>query len=232
MAAVASSPAQARRPPRSSSAPIPAADERDAETAPAAGTAGAKSSLAEPPKKMKKKDEKEKKTATASPASATRPSGESPPLARPQTRKLRVVRNNSREWALETTTCLSLGLDPRDPDHQPVICNNCVLFWQKKLKSQIKNYNTEQRSRRMRCEQPFACDNNATQPKRHARDRLKKLFSVGEEPSGPHVSVVSERCNTPSGPRPSVLSGSSSTKKHAGGRPRLSDDSGSLTVKD
>ena len=90
--------------------------------------------------------------------------------ARRQSGQLRELPTDSPVWALKTTTCLSLGLNPIDPNHQPVICNNCVLFWQKKLKFDLSKYSEAPRSRRTICDRPFDCSENAEEGKRHARD--------------------------------------------------------------
>ena len=73
-------------------------------------------------------------------------------------------------WALKTTTCLSLRLNPIDLNHQPIMCISCVLFWQKKPKFNLNKHSKAQRSQRMLCNQPIACGKNAKEGNLHARD--------------------------------------------------------------
>ena len=87
-----------------------------------------------------------------------------------QSGQLRELPTYSPVWALKTTSCLSLGLNPIEPNHYSVICNNCVLFWQKKLKFDLSKHSKAQRSRRAICDRPFDCNKNAKEGKRHARD--------------------------------------------------------------
>ena len=67
-------------------------------------------------------------------------------------------RPNSRVWQREDTTCLSLGLDPKLPAHQPVICNKCTRFWETNLKYGANKYTERSTSQRYLCERPFAYD--------------------------------------------------------------------------
>ena len=49
-------------------------------------------------------------------------------VAWPPNQKLRHIPHNSPEWTAETTTCLSLGLDPSDPDVGSYACGGCKEY--------------------------------------------------------------------------------------------------------
>jgi hypothetical protein len=91
--------------------------------------------------------------------------------------ELRKIPSDSRVWGMKATTCLSLGLDPSDINHKPVVCNNCTSFWETKLKYDISKYSKKPVSRRYLCERPFDCSDRVEKGKVHARDRMKRLFS-------------------------------------------------------
>ena len=110
---------------------------------------------------------------------------------------LREIPANSPEWTAETTTCLSLGLDPANPDHRAVTCDGCAEYWQKKLKFNIQKSSVEPRSRRMSCERTFSCDNNAKAYRRRMRDRIKGMFAVQEASCESHKPVNAEHTVTP-----------------------------------
>ena len=86
----------------------------------------------------------------------------------------------------------------------------------------------------MSCDWLFACDKNAEEGKRHARDQLKKVFAVQERVSAPYVYIEAGHCVTPvgsrSGPRPSLSSGSFDNMKQAGSRLQLFHDNGHLSI--
>ena len=84
--------------------------------------------------------------------------------------ELRKIPSDSRVWGMKATTCLSIGLDPSDINHKPVVCNNCTSFWEIKLKYDISKYSKKPVSRRYLCERPFDCSDRAEKGKVHARD--------------------------------------------------------------
>ena len=110
------------------------------------------------------------------------------PQRQPPTPTLREIQANSPEWTAETTTCLSLGLDPANSDHRAVTCDGCAEYWQKKLKFNIQNSSVEPRSRRTSCERTFSCDNNAKPYRCRMRDRIKGMFVVQEASCESHKS--------------------------------------------
>ena len=83
---------------------------------------------------------------------------------------------NSPVWQREDTTCLSLGLDPKLPAHQTVICNKCTRFWETKLKYGAKKYTERSTSQRLACERHFAYEGGYAD-KIRTRDRIRQLFS-------------------------------------------------------
>ena len=110
---------------------------------------------------------------------------------------LRRIPPESAVWAMKSTTCLSLGLDPANMNHKPAVCNNCSNFWETKLQYDLTKYVKQKRSRRYTCERPFDCSDNAEKGKLHARDRMKRLFSDDHDAS--EVQVIRRRrlCVTP-----------------------------------
>ena len=94
--------------------------------------------------------------------------------------KLRKYRGESRIWAKETTTCLSLGLSPNHPDHKPVVCPKCIWFWEKNLKFGKLKHDSKKRTQRTTCERPFDCREAAAEGKLNARDLIKEL--LGSDP--------------------------------------------------
>ena len=99
-------------------------------------------------------------------------------VARPPNQKLRHIPNNSPEWTAETTTCLSLGLDPSDPDVGSYACRGCKEYWEKELRSDINNSSEKSRSCRTSCDRVFACDNSARPSRIRLREELKELFAI------------------------------------------------------
>ena len=95
-----------------------------------------------------------------------------------QGRGLRHIPPEAIVWGMKSTTCLSLGLDPVNADHKPVVCNNCTAYWQIKLNYDITKNGNEKRVRRFVCERPFDYRDSAEKGKKHARERMKALFSV------------------------------------------------------
>ena len=79
-------------------------------------------------------------------------------------------------WALIRTTCLSLGLNPNEPSHAAVICNNCNHYWDTKLKRNVGLHPQPPRSRRTTCERPFDCGDKAQDYKVCLKNQLKQLF--------------------------------------------------------
>ena len=128
--------------------------------------------------------------------------------------ELRKIPSDSRVWGMKATTCLSIGLDPSDINHKPVVCNNCTSFWEIKLKYDISKYSKKPVSRRYLCERPFDCSDRAEKGKVHARDRMRRLFSGDGDLSAPSSGQASTCCVTPTGPQPRMQkSASSSTLK-------------------
>ena len=119
------------------------------------------------------------------------------PTQRPLTPKLREKlqtgeeKSSSRKllclvWSDSSTTCLSVRLDPNEATHRAVTCKGCIVFFEKKLKSNINNYNPNlTRSRCHLCERPFHCRDGAMPYKLHTQERLKQLFAASGTVSVP-----------------------------------------------
>ena len=41
---------------------------------------------------------------------------------------------------MKSTTCLGLGFDPTNANYKPLVCNNCTVFWETKLKYDLTTY--------------------------------------------------------------------------------------------
>ena len=54
-----------------------------------------------------------------------------------QGRGLRHIPPEAIVWGMKSTTCLSLGLDPVNADHKPVVCDNCTAYWQMTLQKTV-----------------------------------------------------------------------------------------------
>ena len=138
-------------------------------------------------------------------------------------------------WAMKMTTCLSLGLNPSDAAHMPVICNNCTLFWEKRLLYDISKYDKQKRSVRMTCERPFDCRDDAVEAKVEGRERLKSLFAAPgtvSAPSGGHwVMPVNGRIRgaETAGALPSSARSVNEVRKKRG-PPKLFNANGVLSV--
>ena len=140
-------------------------------------------------------------------------------VAQPPNHNLRHIPHNSPEWTAETTTCLSLGLDPRDPDVGSYACRGCKEYWEKELRSDINNSSEKARSRRTSCDRVFACDDSAKPYRVRVRDELKEMFAKQEGSSEPPDSMEAAHVVTPlvhrSGGRPPMTSSSASKTKNA-----------------
>ena len=138
-------------------------------------------------------------------------------VARPPNQKLRHIPNNSPEWTAETTTCLSLGLDPSDPDVGSYACGGCKEYWEKELYSDINNSSEKARSCRTSCDRVFACGNSAQPYRIRVREELKGLFAEQEGSSEPPDSMEVDHVVTPlvrrSGARPPMTSSSDRKRK-------------------
>ena len=112
--------------------------------------------------------------------------------------KLKLILVDSPVWAVKRNTCLLLGLDLRNTKQLPRICNNCICYWENKLKRNVNMKPQPLWSGRMSCDCPFDPDNNAEPAyKRLACEQFKALLS------GTCVTMVSQgHCATPSsGPK-------------------------------
>ena len=154
-------------------------------------------------------------------------------VARPPNHNLRHIPHNSPEWTADSTTCLSLGLDPRDPDVGSYACGGCKEYWEKELRSDINNSSEKARSCRTSCDRVFACDDSAKPYRVRVRDELKEMFAKQEGSSEPPDSMEADHVVTPlvprSGARPPMTSSSASKMKDNRGMPRLFDERGGLT---
>ena len=97
---------------------------------------------------------------------------------------------------MKSTTCLSLGFDPANPDHKSVVCDKCTHFFEFKLNYNHAKHSKTKRSTRLACERPFDFHDSAYPGKVHARERMKS-FLAGDA----GVVVSSVGCVTPTGPR-------------------------------
>ena len=142
---------------------------------------------------------------------------------------------DSPVWTDEATTCLSLGLCPIHPDHQPVVCKNCIWFWEKKLKHGKLNHNSAKRSRRSTCDRPFEFSDDAEEGKQHARERIRELLTTSDPSDGLSVEIVDVTCPTPEPKRtksslPAAVSVTRSDReKPRRGSPRMCNEMGRLS---
>ena len=97
---------------------------------------------------------------------------------------LRHIAKTSDIWTAATTTCFSLGLHPNDAEHKPVICDGCKEFYQGKLKYNIENHMITVRGRRLACQRPWGCPNNAMAGKIDARNKIFSLFAPADISQG------------------------------------------------
>ena len=99
------------------------------------------------------------------------------------------IAEDSLVWSDPSTSCLSVGLHPNEATHRAVTCKGCINFFEKKLKSNINNYNPNlTRSRRHLCERPFHCRDGAMPYKLHTQERFKQLFAVSGTTSVPRTT--------------------------------------------
>ena len=111
--------------------------------------------------------------------------------------ELRKCDIDSPIWTDETTTCLSLGLCPIHPDHQPLVCKNCIYFWEKKLKFGKLKHDSAKRSRRSTCDRPFAFRGRAEVGKQHAHERIRELLSASDPSDDQSAEIVEVHCPSP-----------------------------------
>ena len=142
------------------------------------------------------------------------------------TPSLRHIPLDSPEWVDPGTTCLSLGLNLSGETHAGVICNNCLFFWEKKLRHDVANLANEERSVRMMCERPFDCSdsekNSKYKYKFQHRDKLKSLFTLPGLVSSPAEHIM---------PSSRGRSGPSLDKNTTNRGPlKLFESNGSMTV--
>jgi hypothetical protein len=81
-------------------------------------------------------------------------------------------------WRLSKTICLSVGLDPRNRDHNSAIWIGCQGFYFDKLRMYITKYKKTNQARRYLCEQPWDCTDTIKECKVHARDWFLSLFTA------------------------------------------------------
>ena len=81
-------------------------------------------------------------------------------------------------WRLSKTICLSVGLDPRNRDHNSAIWIGCQGFYFDKLRMYITKYKKTNQARRYLCEQPWDCTDTIKECKVHARDWFLFLFAA------------------------------------------------------
>ena len=143
---------------------------------------------------------------------------------------------DSPTWTDETTTCLSLGLSPIHPDHQPVVCKNCIWFWEKKLKFGKRKHDSAKRSQRSACDRPFAFRDGAEPGKQHARERIRELLSASDPSDDRSPEFVEVPCFTPVPKRTKTspagccdYSTPSGREKLPRGSPRMCDSRGRLS---
>ena len=119
--------------------------------------------------------------------------------------EMRKYSPDSPVWTDEATTCLSFGLCPIHPEHQPVVYKNCIWFWEKKLKYGNIKHNLAKRSRRSTCDRPFDFSDDAEEGKQHARARIRELLTASDPYDGDSAQVVDVPCPHLSQSEPKLL---------------------------
>ena len=150
---------------------------------------------------------------------------------------LRSLPFDSPVWAGRHTTCLSLGLNPNEPSHAAVICNNCSHYWEAKLKRNVGLHPQPPRSGRMTCERPFDCGDKVKGYKVRLKTQLKQLFSGTCAAAAPAGRCITPRRRTSRG-RPysastvklNQLKNKTKEPNQKRGSVKLFNENGSLTA--